>query len=140
MVYNWSIIEHNCLLCDERCEVSLCAALRGRSAVARRSVHSLRGPAAQPRAGLWRMPEATAQLRSRRSAPALRLPGGCADHPLQAPGTLAYGRLLGERLAHHLEHAFADGLPRPDLLLPVPLARRRLRQRGFNQRRCSPTG
>ncbi|HBZ99351.1 MAG TPA: amidophosphoribosyltransferase, partial [Pseudomonas sp.] len=44
-----------------------------------------------------------------------------------------YGRLLGERLAHHLEHAFADGLPRPDLLLPVPLARRRLRQRGFNQ-------
>lgn len=44
-----------------------------------------------------------------------------------------YGRLLGERLAHHLEHAFAEGLPRPDLLLPVPLARRRLRQRGFNQ-------
>ncbi|NIU62492.1 MAG: ComF family protein, partial [Pseudomonas stutzeri] len=26
-----------------------------------------------------------------------------------------------------------EGLPRPDLLLPVPLARRRLRQRGFNQ-------
>lgn len=44
-----------------------------------------------------------------------------------------YGRLLGEHLAHHLEHAFAEGLPRPDLLLPVPLARRRLRQRGFNQ-------
>ncbi|EXF43570.1 phosphoribosyl transferase [Pseudomonas sp. BAY1663] len=46
-----------------------------------------------------------------------------------------FGRLLGERLAHHLEHAFADGLPRPDALLPVPLARRRLRQRGFNQAR-----
>ncbi|WP_271410313.1 ComF family protein [Pseudomonas sp. Q1-7] len=43
------------------------------------------------------------------------------------------GRLLGELLAQHLEQAFNDGLPRPDVLLPVPLAARRLRQRGFNQ-------
>src|SRR5690606_13911464 len=43
------------------------------------------------------------------------------------------GRLLAELLAQHLQHAFAEGLPRPDLLLPVPLGRRRLRQRGFNQ-------
>ncbi len=43
------------------------------------------------------------------------------------------GRLLGELLSHHLQHAFAEGLPRPDLLLPVPLASKRLRQRGFNQ-------
>jgi ComF family protein len=44
-----------------------------------------------------------------------------------------YGRLLGELLARHLQHAFDEGLPRPQLLLPVPLAKKRLRQRGFNQ-------
>ena len=43
------------------------------------------------------------------------------------------GRLLGDLLSHHLQHAFAEGLPRPDCLLPVPLGRRRLRSRGFNQ-------
>lgn len=43
------------------------------------------------------------------------------------------GRLLAEQLSHHLLHAFAEGLPRPALLLPVPLGRRRLRRRGFNQ-------
>ncbi|MNF43976.1 DNA utilization protein GntX [compost metagenome] len=43
------------------------------------------------------------------------------------------GRLLGKLLSHHLLHAFDEGLTRPDLLLPVPLAERRQRQRGFNQ-------
>lgn len=45
------------------------------------------------------------------------------------------GRLLAQLLAQHLNHAFANGLVRPDYLLPVPLARRRQRQRGFNQAR-----
>ena len=44
-----------------------------------------------------------------------------------------YGRLLAELMAEHLQHAFAQGLSRPDFLLPVPLAKQRLRQRGFNQ-------
>ncbi|MGB4075492.1 ComF family protein [Pseudomonas sp.] len=43
------------------------------------------------------------------------------------------GRLLGELLSQHLQHAFDDGLSRPDWLLPVPLAEQRQRQRGFNQ-------
>ncbi|WP_439860001.1 ComF family protein [Pseudomonas sp. MBLB4136] len=43
------------------------------------------------------------------------------------------GRLLGELLSHHLRHAFDEGLPRPDLLLAVPLAAARQRRRGFNQ-------
>ena len=43
------------------------------------------------------------------------------------------GRLLGELLSHHLRHAFDDGLSKPALLLPVPLADKRQRQRGFNQ-------
>lgn len=44
-----------------------------------------------------------------------------------------YGRLLAEQLAEHLQHAFNEGLPRPQWLLPVPLSRQRQRQRGFNQ-------
>ncbi|SDS93452.1 comF family protein [Pseudomonas oryzae] len=43
------------------------------------------------------------------------------------------GRLLAGLLAEHLRHAHLEGLPRPELLLPVPLARARLRRRGFNQ-------
>lgn len=43
------------------------------------------------------------------------------------------GRLLATLLVQHLSHLFVEGMPRPDLLLPVPLARKRLRQRGFNQ-------
>jgi ComF family protein len=43
------------------------------------------------------------------------------------------GRLMAELLGHGLLHRFAEGLPRPDLLLPVPLASHRLRERGFNQ-------
>ncbi|MBC3364942.1 ComF family protein [Pseudomonas sp. SWRI154] len=43
------------------------------------------------------------------------------------------GRLLGELLAQFLQHHFDEGLERPDALVPVPLATRRLRQRGFNQ-------
>ncbi|GLK90893.1 ComF family protein [Pseudomonas turukhanskensis] len=48
-------------------------------------------------------------------------------------GKWPLGRLLGVLLSHHLQNAFARGLPRPDLLLPVPLGKQRLRQRGFNQ-------
>lgn len=48
-------------------------------------------------------------------------------------GQWPLGRLLAELMGHYLQHRFDEGLPRPDLLLPVPLARQRLRQRGFNQ-------
>ncbi len=43
------------------------------------------------------------------------------------------GRLLAQMLGNWLAHRFAEGLPRPALLLPVPMARQRLRQRGYNQ-------
>ncbi|WP_462401733.1 phosphoribosyltransferase family protein [Pseudomonas sp. Marseille-QA0332] len=43
------------------------------------------------------------------------------------------GHLLAAQLGQALSYRFTQGLPRPDLLLPVPLARRRLRLRGFNQ-------
>ncbi|WP_253481586.1 ComF family protein [Pseudomonas fluorescens] len=44
-----------------------------------------------------------------------------------------FGHLLADVLGQYLQHRFDEGLPRPDALLPVPLARTRLRQRGFNQ-------
>ncbi|MDB5982809.1 MAG: amidophosphoribosyltransferase [Pseudomonas sp.] len=48
-------------------------------------------------------------------------------------GKWPMGRLLAQLLGQSLEHRFAEGLQRPDCLLPVPLARKRLRQRGYNQ-------
>ncbi|MFP6832756.1 MAG: ComF family protein [Pseudomonas sp.] len=44
-----------------------------------------------------------------------------------------FGHLLADVLGQYLQHRFDEGLPRPDVLLPVPLAGKRLRQRGFNQ-------
>ncbi|WP_212741143.1 ComF family protein, partial [Veillonella tobetsuensis] len=45
-----------------------------------------------------------------------------------------FGHLLARLLAQHLQHRFDNAeLPRPDCLLPVPMARKRQRERGFNQ-------
>src|SRR5690606_9436580 len=63
--------------------------MRGRTALARRPLRSLRRPPADARPDLRRVSAKAAQLRSRRGALALRLPRGCIDHPLQASGTLA---------------------------------------------------
>lgn len=43
------------------------------------------------------------------------------------------GHLLTQLLAEHLRYSFGEGLSRPELLLPVPLAKQRQRLRGFNQ-------
>ncbi|HEX8593214.1 MAG TPA: ComF family protein [Pseudomonas sp.] len=48
-------------------------------------------------------------------------------------GNWPMGRLLSELLGQFLLHRFNEGQPRPDMLLPVPLATKRLRQRGYNQ-------
>ena len=50
---------------------------------------------------------------------------------LKFNGRLAHARLLGELLAMHLR-THTD-FTAPDCLLPVPLHRQRLRERGFNQ-------
>jgi len=44
-----------------------------------------------------------------------------------------FGHLLADVLGQNLQHRFDEGLPRPEALLPVPLAGKRLRRRGFNQ-------
>ncbi|MBK5411109.1 ComF family protein [Pseudomonas sp. TH34] len=44
------------------------------------------------------------------------------------------GHLLAHLLGQFLQHRYDDAeLTRPDCLLPVPLARKRLRERGYNQ-------
>ena len=40
---------------------------------------------------------------------------------------------MAELLVQFLQHRFDEGLSRPDYLVPVPLANRRFRQRGYNQ-------
>jgi ComF family protein len=49
-------------------------------------------------------------------------------HALKYSGQLAVARYLAEHLAQRLQD-----LPRPDILLPMPLHPKRLRERGFNQ-------
>jgi len=135
MVYNWLKFEHHCALCDERCEVdhSLCAAceadlpwlgeqcvicalpLPAAGMVCGQCLK--RPPAFDHVAAPWRFDFPIDSLITR------------FKHQSQWP----LGRLLAEQLTRHLQHAFDEGLPRPSALLPVPLARKRLRQRGFNQ-------
>lgn len=134
-VYNWLKKQQTCLLCDDRADnrLPLCAAC----------ANDL--PWLGPHCALCALPL---------PAPGL-ICGACQQRPpafsrVEAPWRYAFpvdtlitrfkhqgkwplGRLLGELLAGHLQHAFDGGLSRPDSLLPVPLAARRLRQRGFNQ-------
>lgn len=50
---------------------------------------------------------------------------------LKYRGDVAYGRILGTLLARHLVRRQT----RPEVVIPVPLAQRRYRERGFNQAR-----
>ncbi len=135
MVNNWLKFEHYCALCDERCETgqTICGACEAELPWLREqcSVCALplpmshltcgecqkRPPAFDQVAVPWRFAFPVDTLISR------------FKHQAQWPS----GRLLAEQMARHLLYAFDEGLPRPDMLLPVPLAPRRLRQRGFNQ-------
>lgn len=134
-VYNWLKNKQNCLLCDEPTDTALAICTSCEAELPWLSGHCQVCALPLPDSGLTC--------------------GSCLKSPpsfnrVEAPWRYAFpvdslitrfkhqakwpmGRLLGELLSHHLLHAFDDGLPRPDLLLPVPLAQRRQRQRGFNQ-------
>ncbi|MDM8350806.1 ComF family protein [Pseudomonas sp. sp1636] len=134
-IYNWLKNQQGCLLCDEPADTrhSLCVSCESELPWlgARCQVCALPLPHAgltcggclkrQPRfdrvEAPWRYAFPVDSLITR------------FKHQAQWP----LGRLLGELLSQHLLHAFDEGLARPDLLLPVPLAERRQRQRGFNQ-------
>jgi ComF family protein len=134
-VYNWLKNKQRCTLCDETADTphSLCVSCESEL------------PWLGARCQVCALPLPHAGLTC----------GGCLRRPprfdrVEAPWRYAFpvdslitrfkhqakwplGRLLGELLSHHLQHAFDEGLAQPDLLLPVPLAERRQRQRGFNQ-------
>lgn len=134
-VYNWLKNKQACLLCDEPADSanSLCVSCESEL------------PWLGARCQVCALPLPHAGLTC----------GACLQRPprfdrVEAPWRYAFpvdslitrfkhqakwplGRLLGELLSQHLLHAFGEGLTRPDLLLPVPLAERRQRQRGFNQ-------
>lgn len=135
MVYNWLKFTQPCLLCDLPADTAhaLCAACQDEL------------PWLGPHCTVCALPLPAAGLVC---AQCLRRPPGFTR--VEAPWRYAFpldalvtrfkhqrawpfGRLLGGLLAEHLRHAWQEGLPRPELLLPVPLGRARLRQRGFNQ-------
>lgn len=134
-VYIWSNSDHLCLLCDTAAHqpYPLCEACEREL------------PWLDERCEICALPLAMTGLECgpcRRKAPAfarVEAPwyyGFPIDtlitrfkHSAQWP----LGRMLAEGLARWLQQAYADGLPRPHRLLPVPMARERLRKRGFNQ-------
>jgi len=48
-------------------------------------------------------------------------------------GKWPMGRLMAELFGEFLRYRFNEGLALPDFLLPVPMANKRMRQRGYNQ-------
>ena len=134
-VYNWTKNKQTCLLCAEAADTEhpLCSACEGELPWlgGHCNVCALPLPATGLTCGtcLKRPPSfARVEAAWRYAFPVDSLITRF-KHQAQWPK----GRLLAELLSHHLQHAFAEGLPRPDLLLPVPLGRKRLRSRGFNQ-------
>ncbi|WP_028238161.1 ComF family protein [Stutzerimonas azotifigens] len=135
MVYNWLFNEQSCLLCDGPAEVgaSLCTGceselpwLTGQCAVCALPLPTSglvcgaclkRPPAFERVEAPWRF----------------AFPVDTLIHRFKHQARWPLGRLMAECQARHLAHAFDEGLPVPQALLPVPLATRRLRQRGFNQ-------
>ncbi|SHL18907.1 ComF family protein [Phytopseudomonas punonensis] len=134
-VYNWLKIKQSCLLCDEQVDTSLPLC----------SDCDAELPWLGPHCQVCALPLAVEGLTC----------GSCLKRPpaftrVEAPwrygfpvdalinrfkhqGHWPIGRLLGDLLARHLAHGFSEGLPKPDVLLAVPLSPKRQRQRGFNQ-------
>ena len=135
LVYKCSLINQLCLLCDESAEQAYPLCVACEQELPWLGDHCLRCALPLPIAGLT-----CAQCQRR--APAFEqvlalwhfgFPVDTLISRFKHNRQWPLGRLMAELLAHGLLHGFTEGLPRPDLLLPVPLAKRRLRERGFNQ-------
>lgn len=134
-VYNWLKSKQYCLLCDEAADAALAICTSCEAELPWLGGHCQVCALPLPSHGLV----CGACLKKPPSFSKVEVPWRYAfpidslitrfKHQAKWP----LGRLLGELLSQHLQHAFDEGLPRPDLLLPVPLADKRQRQRGFNQ-------
>ncbi len=135
-VYNWLKNEHTCLICDETTESALCVC----------NVCETELPWLLDQCDVCALPLPMEGL----------ICGQCQEKPpafkqVIAPWSYSFpvdslisrfkhqarwplGHMLARLLAQHVQHRFDNtDLTRPDCLLPVPLARKRLRERGYNQ-------
>lgn len=135
LVYKCTNIEHTCLLCGTSAEQSHPICIACEEDLPWLSEYCMHCALPLPMAGL------TCAQCSRR-APAFEqvvapwyygFPVDTLISRFKHNRQWPLGRLMAEMLSLDLRHRFADGLARPSLLLPVPLAKRRQRERGFNQ-------
>lgn len=134
-VYIWLKNVQTCLLCDERTDAALPICVACETELPWLGEHCLRCALPLPMTDLTcaqcsRQPPAFSEV----------LAPWHYDFPIDSlvtrfkhQGQWPMGHLLAELLGQFLQHRFDDGLSRPDYLLPVPMARKRLRQRGYNQ-------
>jgi ComF family protein len=135
LVYKWLKKQQHCLLCDEPCEQLLALCSDCETQLPWLHGHCLNCALPLPCTGLTcgaclQRPPSFTRVEA---AWHYSFPVDALINRFKHQGQWPLGRLLGELLSHHLQHAFSEGLAKPDLLLPVPLSRQRLRQRGFNQ-------
>jgi ComF family protein len=135
VVYNWLKNQQHCLLCDEPCDNLLALCSDCEAELPWLASHCLNCALPLPCAGLTcgaclKRPPSFARVEA---AWRYSFPIDALINRFKHQARWPLGRLLAELLSHHLQHAFSEGLAKPDLLLPVPLSRQRLRQRGFNQ-------
>ncbi|KPB74132.1 phosphoribosyltransferase family protein [Pseudomonas cannabina] len=134
-VYIWLKNKQTCLLCDERSEVPAPVCVPCEAELPWLGDQCERCALPMPIAGLE-----CVQCSKRSPAFAQVIAPWLYDFPVDSlitrfkhNGKWPMGRLLAELCGHFIQHRFDEGQPRPDCLLPVPLATKRLRQRGYNQ-------
>ncbi|MGE8178075.1 ComF family protein [Pseudomonas fluorescens] len=134
-VYIWSKNEQNCLLCDELSDTPQPICTSCETELPWLGDHCQTCALPLPVAGLTcgqclKEPPAFEQV----IAPwTYSFPLDSLINRFKHAAKWPYGRLLAELLAQCLQHRFDEGLKRPDALVAVPLARKRLRERGYNQ-------
>lgn len=134
-VYIWLKNNHHCLLCDEVADGTTPVCMACETELPWLGDHCQRCAVPLPAAGMTcgqclMQPPAFERV----VAPwTYNFPIDSLITRFKHSAKWPYGHLLGDLLAQSLQHRFNDDLPRPDVLVPVPMSTRRLRQRGFNQ-------
>lgn len=134
-VYIWLKNKQNCLLCDERSDVALPICMPCETELPWLGDQCECCALPLPMFGMScaqciRKPPAFTQV----VAPWLYdFPVDSLITRFKHNGKWPMGRLMAELLGQFLQHRFDEGLARPDYLVPVPLASKRFRQRGYNQ-------
>ncbi|EKT4522948.1 ComF family protein [Pseudomonas putida] len=135
MVYKCSNIDHSCLLCDETSAQPYPLCMHCEQALPWLDEHCTRCALPLPMSGLT-----CAQCS--RVSPAFEqvvapwhfgFPVDALVNRFKHRSQWPLGRLMALLLGQALLHRYGEGMAKPEQLLPVPLTRRRLRQRGFNQ-------